>query len=583
MQRRGASGSPDSLPVGVAKPHEGQPDGAQPLPASQTQIGGLSRRHAALGALAVAAATLAILLATSPPLPMAWDEGNAIRRAEAVTQWFVEVWQRPPGSTPLAAARLETGWPYTTQIEGHPAFYGLAIAAGQAIGGRWLAPLAAARLGPMTLFALAAGAMFYRLARNYSLPAALGGVLALLTLPRMFGHAHFASFDGPLTAGWIAAWATFWPATRTLPTHGLLLRSLLWGAVLGVALSCKFTAWAMLAPLLLWTLVYRSAAAARCLAIGLPAALAVFIVLNPPLWHHPLDGLLRFFHLNLHRADQPDLNISILFLGELYNLDFPLPWYNTLFWTAIVVPIGSLGLAAVGLAWAVRSARSDPPAMLAVLLWAVLIVIRALPGTPPHDGIRLFLPAFAMLAVLAGLGCHALAAGRGKWRRLGRTLAALALAGSATSTIWYAPQWLSHYNLLIGGLRGAQRAGMEPTYYWDAFDLVALDWLHAHTADGEKIYFASGAASNLELLRRWGVLQRDFDEPSPGAFRWCVVQSRPGAWIAPEQWLIDHAQPVFTRQVRTSGWGPWQLDTPLLRVYAYADYRAALQATAEPR
>ena len=32
------------------------------------------------------------------------------------------------------------------------------------------------------------------------------------------------------------------------------------------------------------------------------------------------------------------------------------------------------------------------------------MVLRALPNAPGHDGVRLFLPAFAFLACLAGIG-----------------------------------------------------------------------------------------------------------------------------------------------------------------------------------
>jgi 4-amino-4-deoxy-L-arabinose transferase-like glycosyltransferase len=39
----------------------------------------------------------------------------------------------------------------------------------------------------------------------------VGAVGALVLLPRMFAHAHFASLDGPLTSCWILCWAAFTP------------------------------------------------------------------------------------------------------------------------------------------------------------------------------------------------------------------------------------------------------------------------------------------------------------------------------------------------------------------------------------
>ena len=146
------------------------------------------------------------------------------------------------------------------------------------------------------------------------------------------------------------------------------------------------------------------------------------------------------------------------------------------------------------------------------LLWAVLLVVRALPGVPPHDGIRLFLPAFAMLAALAGVGGQTAVQAprpRRRWLRMaavGLPTAAvgLLLAGSASSVAWYGPHGLSYYNLAIGGLRGATARGMEPTYYWDGLDRRLLDWLHGHTPPGQAVRFAGGPLDNLDLLRQSG-------------------------------------------------------------------------------
>jgi hypothetical protein len=309
--------------------------------------------------------------------------------------------------------------------------------------------------------------------------------------------------------------------------------------------------------------------------VGIPAALLAFVVFNPPLWHQPLAGLAKFFSLNLHRP--AELNISIQFLGRMCNLDYSLPWYNTLFWTAVVVPVGLLALGVMGLVHVGRHGRSEPAGMLVVFQWAVLLIVRALPGVPPHDGIRLFLPSFAMLAVLVGLGCQSLlrcqpSMDRWNWRRFSIPAMVLVYAGSATSLLWYAPQWLSYYNLLIGGLPGATALGMEPTYYWDALDRSVLDWLDQHTPAGDKIRFGSAPPENLALLRHWGVLRRDDREEAPGRFAWYVIQRRPSAWEPCDEWLTEHCRPSFQKTIRSGGWGPWRLDVPLIDVYPYAEY-----------
>jgi hypothetical protein len=547
---------------------------------------------------------------------MAWDEGNAILRAQGILDWIGR-WGHAGLFASFSPQAIAAGWRYTNQIEGHPAFYGTVIASGRAVSAAWLAPLDSWRFGPMMLFALAAGALFCRMARDYSLAAATATVSALVLLPRLFAHAHFASFDGPLTSCWILAWAAFAPARESRRW------SVLWGTALGMTLSCKATGWIAPWPFLAWSALYRDRRAAGAWMIGILVAMGVFLLLNPPLWHDPLGGWGKFLGMNLNREH---FNISTQFLGRLYNLDYPLPWYNTLLWAAITVPIGILLLVLAGLVAVCRDWRSRPAGVLLLANALVLMLVRATPWAPPHDAERLFLPSFAFLAALAGVGCWWILQGRecpsrrslpcaspltpdlspprgeggfvtaagkkgfvtagrtGRPRGFVRNAAAIVLLylGSVTSLVCYAPQWLSYYNLAIGGLPGAVRAGMEATYYWDALDRSMLDWLNTHTAEGEKVAFGAGSVENLFLLRQWGILRPEFSPTASGRYRWYVLQWRPSAWQPADYWLVKHASPARRKTISTVGWGPWRLDAPLVEVYSYTDYLEALRLTSPP-
>jgi 4-amino-4-deoxy-L-arabinose transferase-like glycosyltransferase len=309
-------------------------------------------------------------------------------------------------------------------------------------------------------------------------------------------------------------------------------------------------------------------------------ALATFFALNPPLWHDPIRSWLVFFQMNLDRGD---FNISTQFLGRMYNLDHPLPWYNTLFWTAVTVPVGLLALLSVGVVRVSWRWREDRAGVLLLLNAVVLLVVRALPGAPPHDGVRLFLPAFAFLAALAGVGWGALVAAAARSRTTWSRWCWLALGGlllyggSASSLFWYAPQWLSYYNLAIGGLPGATARGMEPTYYWDALDERLLDWLDEETDAGEKVAFAAASTENLVILERWGKLDVEFRPQAAGTYRWYVVQHRPSGWQPVDRWLIRKAEPAYRKTIREGGWGPWRLDVPLVWVYSYDEYVSACE------
>ena len=136
----------------------------------------------------------------------------------------------------------------------------------------------------------------------------------------------------------------------------------------------------------------------------------------------------------------------------------------------------------------------------------------------------------------------------------------------------YYPHGLSYYSRLIGGLRGATLLGMEPTYYWDSLDRETLDWLADHTGRDEKIFFAAYPPRNLELLKRWGLLDRLSTDR--GTFRWYVLQRRPSAHQRADRWLIENERPAFGRTFA---------GVPLLEVYSYEQYERSKRATAGPR
>ena len=89
---------------------------------------------------------------------------------------------------------------------------------------------------------------------------------------------------------------------------------------------------------------------------------------------------------------------------------------------------------------------------------------------------RLFLGAFPFLALLAGKGLDlALGILPGLFWRLGA--GALALFLTLPGIVRMDPCLLSYYSPLVGGLKGAERLGMETTYWGDALTPEFLEAL----------------------------------------------------------------------------------------------------------
>jgi hypothetical protein len=157
---------------------------------------------------------------------------------------------------------------------------------------------------------------------------------------------------------------------------------------------------------------------------------------------------------------------------------------NTLVWTAAAAPLGYRLFFARGLFGLLRVPQ-DRVLVLAAWNWLILAILRALPHTPGHNGIRQFLPAFGMLALIAGSG---VSPPGGPWVRAWKVASVVEVAVAvAIAAMHLLP--LSYFSPLVGGLPGAARLGFEPTYYWDTLTPVVLDRATRHTDYGRSISF----------------------------------------------------------------------------------------------
>jgi len=540
----------------------------------------------------VAAISLAIMILTEPFLTIVWDEGYSLGREARVRAWlgalrdpvaFAERWQPPavdlvpPNRMPtprrhqldsraglFSPAVLDWFWPFAREEpDGHPPVYALVGLVGDLVAPTW-ETLPRARLGPMLVFSLTCGAVFSFFRSRWGPWSAFAAAGAWMFQPHLFALAHYATYDGLLTSLWTGCSLAFAKAVECEGRTSSLTPRWRWVAVFGVLAACamgtKLTGWFVPLPLLAWGILYRDRRGIVALVAGMMLAFVVLVALIPPWWRNPVLGLDHFFESNLSRAKTTPL--KTLFLGEIYETPTgSLPWYNTVLWTLMITPVGFLVLGSVGVIRVLRCARSESLGMLFFAQWAFLMVLRALPHTPGHDGVRQFLPAFGILALLAGLGAASIRRRLGGW---GKSLIVLAVVEGASSVGLMMPVPLSYYSPLVGGLPGATQMGMEPTYYWDALQPEILEWLNSHTAPDQKVMFCRYPTSWLYLREthrlRIGILPHE-----PGGWAWYVLQNRPGAFQVMEEDLIAHGHPakVFIK---------W--DVPLLWVFPYADVEA---------
>ncbi|MDR3110060.1 MAG: hypothetical protein LBU65_10315 [Planctomycetaceae bacterium] len=474
-------------------------------------------------------------------LPLTWDEGEYIDRAGDIVS----------GVPPFE-------WKAVTYSEGHPAGNLLVIAAGRFLTRDIVAFFPGIitdkiswRFGTMLFVATALGAVFCRVCHEYDISTAIFSLTAALLFPRFFAHAHIAASDAPLAAATLLAWAMAGGKTWSFGHCALF------GVCLGVTMSMKFTGLITVSVLLTlqWFGIgwrfdvgewrWNITRIALCLTT-IFAASALFCVMNPPLWENPVTSLFTFVRLNLFRDNY---NVSTMFLGQMYDLHRSLPFYNTIVWAAITTPVGFLPLLVIGIVYSFYKRRNGGLLLIA----AAFLLVRSLPHTPPHDGVRLFLPAFPTLAILIGIGAgqvwnviaHRIS---GYNKILARTAIAVIWLSGVWNLVTFAPQWLSYYNLTIGGLNGSSNVGMERTYWWDTLDSETLNWINTNTPPNERIAFAPFSRKTIDLYRNWGYLKPE-TTTNIAAARYYVIQFRGGALFPSDREIIKNCSPVYTKQL----------------------------------
>jgi 4-amino-4-deoxy-L-arabinose transferase-like glycosyltransferase len=341
----------------------------------------------------VSALTLLVVLATGPQFGMVWDEGYTVRRDRLLNEWFGRVLS----VTSLARVQEEFGkpaldhyWPFSrAEPDGHPPFYALLGAAGWRLGHRWLPPFQAYRLGPMLLTAATAGVIYHHLARRRGTLAGCLAAAFLVLMPRTFAHAHNAYYDMPMTDLWLLAQVAF---AASLESRRW---AVLFGVLLGLCAGTKFTGLLAGAPAIAWTAIVEiipglrrgpraPGPGLRALAVAMPLAALTLYAIQPPWWIEPLAGPSRFLASNLTRAKTQPL--ASRYLGTIY--EFSLPWHNTIVLTAITTPALVLLLGGLGVVACLGRRGEESWALIWPLSWATLMIVRALPNAPGHDGIR---------------------------------------------------------------------------------------------------------------------------------------------------------------------------------------------------
>ncbi len=357
---------------------------------------------------------------------------------------------------------------------------------------------ACARTGPATGFAALVVLVGVTASRWYGRWGGAAAALALVLMPRLFGHAHLAALETLVNLSCTAAvlyLAEKWGAPAILrgdtaatpPRPGRwnhpLVTAATGGLLFGLALLTKVQAILLPFPVAVWALLgMRRRAVPLLTAWGL-AGLAVFFVCWPHLWDAPLDHFVQYLGRTTNRSV-----IRVWYFGrDLADRD--VPWHYPWVMFLTTVPLGLHALGFSGLFGPDRRAWKSPRELLVLACGVFPLVVFSIPGIAVYDGERLFSTVFPLWAVFIGRGAeHVRLWLSSRWspRAVGLALA-LFFAGQAYGLVALAPCWLSYYNLAVGGLPGAAKLGLEISYWGDGVTRTLLEETADRLPAGETV------------------------------------------------------------------------------------------------
>ncbi len=464
---------------------------------------------------------------------LTWDEANFIPSSLSYLDWFHQM-KSPEAFTPGIITKY---WAATRE---HPPLAKLSSALSILLFHKIAGLIASARLSTAVSFSFLLVLVYILVRRFWSWKAGLFSGLSLLIMPRLFGHAHLASLDIPMSLMSVLVVFSFIRGINSWKW------SVAFGLFFGLALATKLNALFLPFPLLIWASLYRRGQYGHNLMAMLVISPLIFLAIWPWLWVDTPQRLLEYLALKIQRSAIP-----VYYLGKTYA-DVPPPWHYPLVLTAVTIPSGLLLTSLAGFIRAIRpssqvsgvktstpySSAGDRHKIGLLIIFNALfpILLMSLPGIPKYDGVRLFLPAFPFLAILSGLGlewltekANTLIRGKFLFRafNLPLILGLLFLGMNAWPLVTISPYYLSYYNGLAGGVKGARKLGLETTYWGDTLTQPVLDYLNGQPP-GTRVNFFPVGSNVVPLLKFTGRLRADMEVTSREKADFLVLNCRQG-------------------------------------------------------
>lgn len=300
--------------------------------------------------------------------------------------------------------------------------------------------------------------------------AAFCGVGLLLT-PQIYYLAHIASMDFAISALWFLSIISVCNTRKLTMRHAIFS-----GILIGLSMLTKFNGLFIFVPVVLYMLVTENRGRITLPAIKLPlivfvTAFGIFFALWPWLWTDPIEHMIAFLRLQTGH-----MGPMVWFFNTLYVNG---PAYYPVVMFLVSTPLVILVPFFIGLYFIIRHGNTLERFFL-LNAWFPFMLLLTIPAAK-YDGIRLILPSYPFVILVAGAGIYRL---RKLLKPGNRILLSLLVGITVCSSVYDGlvrihPYQASYYNEIVGGIPGARNIGFE-TDYWGSPYLRILPWMNSH-------------------------------------------------------------------------------------------------------
>ncbi|MFH0749586.1 MAG: hypothetical protein V1917_01555 [Candidatus Gottesmanbacteria bacterium] len=203
-------------------------------------------------------------------------------------------------------------------------------------------------------------------------------------------------------------------------------------------------------------------------------ALVIYFIGWPWLWTELVPHLKEYFSLQFFHVGVP-----VMIFGHIFT---HVPWWYVPTMFFVTTPAFIVCFFLFGLLYVVKKGSLRDRLFLMHALFPIIFFM--LPIVNRYDWIRLFLPAFPFVCLIAGRGMVVAIKLLKKQTKISGTIIVILLWMVTVyfSVIRIHPWESAYYNEFVGGISGAYRLGFETEFWGNAYKGI-LPWMNANKKD----------------------------------------------------------------------------------------------------